>query len=193
MPRLRKEIWKTIPGWPNHQVSSGGRFRKKACRDGRGYLQRAHMLKVHVQKYDKAGHLRSFVCLYDRGRHKNLSAGVLVLTTFVGPKPTKKSVARHLDDDITNNNLSNLIWGSQKDNVADAIRNGKRITYGENVCTAKLSVADVQCIRATCRPWSRKFGVRVLAKQYGVDESTIASVVSAKSWKGVVDPTVYAK
>lgn len=183
MPQRLEEIWRAVPGWPNHEVSNLGRFRKKACRDGRGHLQRAHALKVHVQKYDKAGHVHSFVCLYDGGRHKNLSAGVLVLLAFVGPRPTKKSVARHLNDDVANNALSNLTWGSQKANVADAIRNGKRTTYGEAVWTAKLTAVDILDIRAFCIPWSRKFGVRALARQYGVDESTVANVVSGKSWK----------
>jgi hypothetical protein len=32
---------------------------------------------------------------------------------------------RHLDDDRENNHVSNLAYGTQADNIADAIRNGK--------------------------------------------------------------------
>jgi HNH endonuclease len=39
-------------------------------------------------------------------------------------RPRKGEVARHLDDNFWNNRLANLKWGTQKDNVADAIRNG---------------------------------------------------------------------
>lgn len=185
MPQPRKEIWRTIPGWPNHEVSNLGKFRKKACHDARGHLLSAHALKVHVQRYDKAGHLRSFVCLYDEGRRKNVSAGACVLLAFRGLRPSSKSVARHLDDDVANNALGNLKWGSQLANVADAIRNGRRTTYGTGVHTAKLSKMKVLEIKATCKPWSRKFGVRALARKYGVDESTIASALTSKSWKVV--------
>lgn len=34
-------------------------------------------------------------------------------------------VVRHLDDDPSNNNINNLAWGSQKDNMRDCMENGR--------------------------------------------------------------------
>ncbi len=178
------EQWRTIPGWPNHEVSDLGRFRKKECKNTRGYLIPAHDLKVHVQKYCAAGYKHAFVCLWDRSHHKNINAAHLVLLAFEGPAPTKKmNNARHLDDDITNNKLSNLAWGTHKQNVHDAIRNGRRSTYGEGVKKSKLTEQDIIEIRQKCVPWNRSSGVRVFAKLYGVNEGTIQNVINNKTWK----------
>ena len=43
----------------------------------------------------------------------------LILETFVGPKPNKNSVARHLNDNPLDNRLCNLKWGNQKENSDD--------------------------------------------------------------------------
>ena len=51
----------------------------------------------------------------------------LVLTAFVGPRP-EGAVARHLNDDPTDNRLVNLAWGSRSENQMDAFQNSKR-TY----------------------------------------------------------------
>src|SRR6266567_540688 len=56
----------------------------------------------------------------------NLSIPRLVLETFVGPCPPGKECC-HWDDDPSNNNLSNLRWGSHFDNTEDIERNGGRI------------------------------------------------------------------
>ena len=39
------------------------------------------------------------------------------------PNPHKYEIVRHLDDDKENNSLSNLKWGTIKENIEDAIRN----------------------------------------------------------------------
>lgn len=39
-------------------------------------------------------------------------------------------IVRHLDDDRTNNRLDNLMWGTNLENTADAIRNGKFVPKG---------------------------------------------------------------
>jgi hypothetical protein len=122
------ERWRSIPDWPNHEVSGLGRFRKKACVDGRGRLTSAHILKVHVYRNGrKSLYRRAFVWLYDVRRKKNATVARLVLLAFRGPPPSRsQNKARHLNDDVTNNRLSNLAWGSQGDNIADMDRNGHR-------------------------------------------------------------------
>ena len=47
----------------------------------------------------------------------------LVLEAFQGPRP-EGLVARHLDDNPLNNTVENLVWGTQSENVLDAVRNG---------------------------------------------------------------------
>ena len=45
-------------------------------------------------------------------------------------EPKHGQICRHLDDNRLNFHADNLAWGSQEDNIEDAIRNGK-IRYGE--------------------------------------------------------------
>jgi hypothetical protein len=67
----------------------------------------------------------------DPGR--TFRAHVLVLSAFVGP-PDSGHLGRHLDDDPENNALSNLSWGTQGDNMNDAVRNGKHSEAAQTHC-----------------------------------------------------------
>jgi len=56
--------------------------------------------------------------------HSIRSIHRLVLETFIGKRP-KGMVCRHLDGNSCNNKLSNLKWGTQKENIADAFKHGR--------------------------------------------------------------------
>ena len=59
------------------------------------------------------------------GRKKNFLVHHLVLEAFVGSRPDG-AYACHRDDDLSNNRLDNLYWGSREDNLADKVRNKNR-------------------------------------------------------------------
>ena len=91
-------------------------------------------------------------------------------------------VALHRDDDRRNNRLSNLYWGTMRQNQADAVRNGKQkpgISLGSKHGQAKLTEADIPKIFAY-----RKAGVpyRRIAEYLGVTDMTIHDVVKGKTW-----------
>ena len=61
--------------------------------------------------------------LYDlKGKRKHKGLHQLLAMAFI-PNPRGCEIVRHLDDDKDNNSLSNLKWGTIKENVEDAIRN----------------------------------------------------------------------
>jgi hypothetical protein len=70
------------------------------------------------------------------GKHMKVSR--LVFLTWNGPIPEGK-VIRHLDDDKDNDCCLNLVLGSQKDNMNDAIRNQHKNKSGN---TYHLIVKD---------------------------------------------------
>jgi hypothetical protein len=86
----------------------------------RGRLMRVGLLHMNGGVY------RS-VNLAARGRVKIAD---LMLETFVGPRPPG-NVSRHLNDIRMDDRIENLAWGTQAENVADAIRNGRYRSRGK--------------------------------------------------------------
>ena len=101
----------------------------------------------------------------------------LVLEAFRGPQPFG-CIACHLDGDRTNNDLSNLYWGTHQSNSDDAIRHGTK-ARGEAL-KAKLTETDVIKIRE-----SRADGVslRCIAEQFGVSQSNVRAIVEGRTWR----------
>lgn len=66
---------------------------------------------------------RMIVSLSRDGKTRLGRVSVLVLEAFVGPRPPGMQGC-HWDDDPSNNHLSNLRWGTPKQNAADRVRNG---------------------------------------------------------------------
>lgn len=48
----------------------------------------------------------------------------------------------------------------------------------------KLLPEQVQIIRVTYTPWSRRYGASALARRFGVHVNTIRAVLSGESWAG---------
>lgn len=63
------------------------------------------------------------VALSDNGKRHRRYVHHLVLEAFVGPRPEGMR-ALHRDDDPHNNHVSNLYWGTMRDNALDRVRNG---------------------------------------------------------------------
>lgn len=57
----------------------------------------------------------------------------LVMQTFVGPRP-EGLVILHRDDDTTNNSLSNLRYGTQGENVRQAVDAGTHRNVRKTTC-----------------------------------------------------------
>lgn len=126
---------------------------------------------------DKDGYIRIWVTTKKR---RPLHA--LMLETFVGLRPSPRHVARHLDDDTSRNLLTNLAWGTPRDNSADRDRNG-HTRRGERHYRAKLTEVQVVEIRNRARPGQHA----ELAREYGVSNVLIGLIVKGKIWKGVND------
>ena len=58
---------------------------------------------------------------------------IVVLEAFVGLCPPGMQ-CRHLDDNKTNNYLSNLVWGTQTENAYDSVRNRTHVQSRKTHC-----------------------------------------------------------
>lgn len=68
-------------------------------------------------------HGHRYTRLWNSGRTKTASVHRLVAEHHL-PNPNGYSVVRHLDDDPENNEVRNLAWGTQCDNVHDMLEHG---------------------------------------------------------------------
>ncbi len=59
------------------------------------------------------------------GKRTAITVHRLVVSAFLPKKPSNKHQVRHLDGNKENNNVSNLAWGTAKDNANDREKHGK--------------------------------------------------------------------
>lgn len=128
-----------------------------------GLVMQDNFKKLNFSKA-KSGHM---VVRFGRGKANYVHR--VIYETFVGDI-NENNVIRHLNDDPSDNRVSNLAQGTQKDNVGDACRNG---------LIGKLSSEDVIRIRSLKGFKKRK----ETAKEFGVSEGTIKDIWSNKTWR----------
>lgn len=160
------ERWRVVPGFPRYQVSDAGRVRGPHG--------------VMTPRVHPHGYLR--VNLRRDGQRGTFVIHRLMLEAFVGPRPPGME-CRHLNGRKTDNRLSNLCWGTTKENVADAIRHGQRPdNRGERNGQAKLTVEAVREIREASSTLVTSLR---LARKFGVSIDSIERVRSRQRWAHV--------
>lgn len=117
------EKWLPVVGYEGwYSVSNRGRMRSEdrvvIRSDGRRFTYPGQMLACT----ERGG--RATVTLAKAGSQHSKRVYRLVMESFVGPAPDGLSVL-HWDDDCRNNRLENLRYGTQGENLRDAVRNGK--------------------------------------------------------------------
>jgi hypothetical protein len=103
-----------------------------------------------------------------------------VLAAFVGPRPNGQLI-RHVDGNAKNNQLGNLSYGTQIENMADALRHGT-VARGRRLPQAKLDEEKVLNIR---RRFSTGETIKTLALEHGVSWASLQDVVLGVSWRHV--------
>lgn len=101
--------------------------------------------------------------------------------------PKKGELCRHLDGNPQNNNISNLKWGTPKENSMDCLRHGRnqfQKMVGENSPVVKFTDAEVAEIRA----W-REDGLtyKQIMELYDISKSHVSYIVNyrTRTKKGV--------
>ncbi|SRR5258706_13184637 len=178
------ERWLPVIGLENsYQVSDLGHVRSLprivSYKRGDDIVQRRYDGKEIIVSPQPSGHLKVGL-----GRKKGIRVSkevhVLVLESFVGPKPDGLE-GRHLDGIPDHNNLNNLCWGTRSENSKDALCHGARLS-GERHFRAKLTDNQVRLMRTQFKNKSYS----ELAAIYSVSKSTVAQIAQGRKWKYVI-------
>lgn len=169
--------YRPIEGHPNYRVGSDGSV--WSCW-GRG----GNIPWIVTSKWKKLKPFptRKGRLLVTLSNHKAVQVHRLVLEAFVGLRPEGMECCHFPDRDITNNNLSNLRWGTKQENAADKLIHGTR-PMGEKLWSAKLTEDKVLKIRALHAEKTHR--VSELSRMFGISQSTVSNVIARRLWKHI--------
>lgn len=174
------ERWKDVVGWEGYyEVSNMGRVRSvERIVRSRGAATRIIKSKVLKPLAHSGGYQQA--SLSREGKMHRRFIHRLVLEAFCGKAPVD-FVACHNNGDPTDNRLDNLRWDSVAANSADKKRHGTQ-PLGEKCPGSKLSVQDVQIIRARC---GEGVSQRQVAQDFSIAQQTVSEIVSGQIWRHV--------
>jgi hypothetical protein len=119
-----------------------------------------------------------YVELNREGQAKKFNTHALVALAFMGPTPEGEEI-RHLDGNRANPSLSNLSFGTHKENAQDMVLHGH--TYlGEEHHSAVLTDTMVLEMRSL---FAAGYTSGYLAGNFGVSRTTAWQAASGKTWK----------
>lgn len=177
---VKGEIWKDIPIYSNLYMASNfgrikslGRITQKWNGNKRvrprimSQNRSANYLAVHLSK-DKTSSPKY--------------VHILVAMAFHPNRDNKPNVL-HLDNDTKNNAADNLFWGTQKENIDQCIKEGrKNPCKGEDHRLSRFTERQVLAIRRLHR-MNPNFSRAKVARKYDSKSNTITNIIKGNSWK----------
>jgi hypothetical protein len=114
-----RETWRQITWAPDYAVSDHGRVMRLTAKGG------TRPCKELKPCLTEKGYLRC--ALVADGEKVTARIHRLVCEAFHGPTPIDRPVVRHLDGNPANNHISNVVWGTPRENMADKYRHGTAV------------------------------------------------------------------
>ena len=120
----KAEIIKEIIGYEGYYISNLG---KVYCNLGRGNRHRGKKVPMYEIKPrpNKSGYLRVYIRENVTNKRKDKYVHRLVAEHFIPKKDNQRNIVNHIDCNVQNNNVENLEWVTQKENVYYSMELGR--------------------------------------------------------------------
>lgn len=144
-------------------MSDDGRVFSEYRTGGRPYRE----LKQQTLRW---GYKSVTLAIKEKDSYERVLVHVLVLETFIGPRPSPNHVSRHKDGSRDNNVVSNLIWGTASDNQIDKLKldGGKILKEQQAIEIKQLLSTDLL--------------QREIADMFNVSRQTVNDIANGRTW-----------
>ena len=116
-----KEIWRDIQGYKGlYQASNLGRIKSLGRKVWNGYQMIEHSERILKPRINSKGYV--FYALFKDGKRKDFKGHYLIANTFI-KNPYNKPMVNHKDTKKDNNNVFNLEWCTNQENIIHAYEN----------------------------------------------------------------------
>ena len=170
------ELWKTIEGFENYEVSNFGNVKRKECviKYSNG-LNANYKEKVIKQENNRSNKLGSYkrVTLSRSNIQKRFQVHRLVATYFIENNKSKSCV-NHIDGNPSNNHYSNLEWCTYSENEIHSYN-----LLGKINPIRKLKDSDVIYIKNNSIK-GKSGNIKEIASFFNVNVTTIYNVLKNK-------------
>lgn len=164
------ETWKPIPGFEGlYEVSNLGRIKSFSIYPDGKVLRPGKNLGGYNQ-----------YTLVAAGKHKRISAHLLVCTAFIGPRPAGYEI-NHKNGVKDDNRLENLEYVTKSQNkrhALDILQKGR----GESHGNSKINEETVREIRRLATVGLKH---RDIAAQFGITRANTSMIIRRVAWKHV--------
>ena len=170
---------RVIADYPLYTVTTDGRVHSY-----RNYKGGPKRLLARTWHKTKSGAGYAFVGLFVEGKSKRCAVHRLVAKAFLDPPhDPEATIVRHLDGNSRNNSLSNLAWGTAKDNAADKRRHNRNLERGRHPM-AKLNEEKVAAARAAHKAG---YSYKQIGAFLGVAPNTIGCIIRNEHWPEILE------
>jgi len=175
-----QEVYKQHPEYPVLEVSNFGKVRNS-------YTKAKRYTNINKQGYP-------ITQLKEKGKVKTLKIHRLVAELFLPPPCTElvkkcskehhgKVLVKHLDNDPTNNHVSNLEWSDLRGNTKQAWDDGLiKAVKGQDHCRAIL-IDDV--VHKLCEDYSKGMMPKEAILKYGISRQQATKIRAGYQWKHI--------
>jgi hypothetical protein len=184
---MSNEEWRPVRGYPHHDISSIGRLRSWLSKNGRATLSAPRIVCTWIKPNGYP-----FAILYRNGKRRQYFIHTLVLEAFSGPRPAGMVVRHFPDPTRTNVAITNLSWGTYKQNTNDSFEHGtfpqgarsgpaKHPELYRGEFNGRHKLTSTEALAIYCAVGKQ----RDIAKTFGVSQKLVLNIKKSRTWAHV--------